>query len=98
MVPLRLPYAVKDLFAGWLARHYPDRQANVLEQIRAIRGGQLNDATFGQRMTGHGPLAEQLTQLFSVACRRARLTESGPTISTAAFRRPPGSQLEFWSS
>ena len=38
MVPLRLPYAVKDLFQQWLEREMPERKEKVLAQIRAIRG------------------------------------------------------------
>ena len=38
---LRLPYAVKDLFDDWLARHVPDRRAHVLSRINDVRGGKV---------------------------------------------------------
>src|SRR5262245_7728958 len=38
-VPLRLPYAVKDLFDRWLGDHFPDRKEKVLRRIRDLRGG-----------------------------------------------------------
>ena len=95
MVPLRLPYAVKDLFQQWLEQHMPDRKEKVLAQIRAMHGGKLNDSDFGTRMTGQGILAEQMAKMFAVACRRAGFPERGPQLSTAAFRRPSGPQLEL---
>lgn len=93
MVPLRLPFGVGDLFSDWLGREYPERQAKVLAQIRAIRGGKLNDSNFGSRMEGTGLLAEQLHKLFAVACRHAGIPERMPELSTESFRRPQGAQL-----
>src|SRR5580704_961983 len=95
MVPVRLPYGVSDLFQQWLERHFPDRKEKVLAQIRAMRDGKLNDPDFGSRMQGKGIFAEQLAKMFEVACRRAGFPEHGPRLSTAAFRRPGGAQLEL---
>jgi DNA repair photolyase len=95
MVPVRLPYAVADLFQQWLERHLPERKEKVLAQIRAIRDGKLNDSDFGSRMTGQGMFAEQMAKMFAVACRRAGFPERGPHLSTEAFRRPAGAQMEL---
>lgn len=94
-VPLRLPFAVKDIFADWLTRHFPDRKENVLNRIRSLRGGKLNNADFGSRMVGEGVWAEQLEQMFRVAFRRAGFKEDGPHLSTAHFRRPGGTQMSL---
>jgi DNA repair photolyase len=94
MVPLRLPYAVKNLFVRWLEEHLPARKEKVLAQIRAMRGGKLNESQFGKRMQGEGIFAEQLAQMFNAACRRAGIT-GRPSLSTAAFRRPPSAQMEL---
>ncbi len=96
MVPLRLPYSVAELFQQWLERHLPDRKEKVLAQIRAIRGGKLNDSDFGSRMEGQGIFAEQIAKMFEVACRKAGITERGPQLSTAAFRRVAGRQMEMF--
>lgn len=95
MTPLRLPYGVADLFQQWLEQHLSERKEKVLAQIRAIRGGKLNDSEFGTRMRGQGIIAEQMAKMFAVACRRAGLLERGPHLSTAAFRRPSGAQMEL---
>jgi DNA repair photolyase len=95
MVPVRLPYAVADLFQQWLERHLPERKDKVLAQIRAVHNGKLNDSDFGSRMTGQGRFAQQMAKMFAVACRRAGFPEQGPHLSIAAFRRPSGAQMEF---
>jgi DNA repair photolyase len=93
---LRLPHAVAPLFEDWLGRHFPDRKEKVLNRIRDVRGGKLNDPRFGSRMTGEGLFAEQIGSLFDVAARKAGLADSAPELSTASFRRPPGAQLTLF--
>ncbi len=95
-VVLRLPHAVSLLFEDWLERHFPDRKEKVLQQIRAVRGGALNDARFGNRMRGDGPAAERIEQLFRVACRRAGIDGRHPELSTTAFRRVEAGQLNLF--
>jgi len=58
-----------------------------------MRSGELNDPRFGSRMSGESIFAEQISQMFHVARRKAGLPEDGPELSTAAFRRPEGAQL-----
>jgi DNA repair photolyase len=70
-----------------LERNFPDRKEKVLNRIREIRGGKLNDPRFGSRMRGEGVYAEHLAKLFEVGCRRAGFpAERLPALSTAAFR------------
>jgi len=94
-VTLRLPFAVAPLFEAWLGRHFPDRKEKVLNRIRDLRGGRLNDARFGSRMTGEGIFASQIEAMFRVACRRAGIENAGPRLTADAFRRPSGNQLEL---
>jgi DNA repair photolyase len=91
-VLLRLPHAVAPLFEAWLTEHRPARKDKVLNRIRAIRGGRLNDPRFDSRMKGEGIFAEQIKDLFSLACRKAGIVGRGPNLSTAAFRRPVPAQ------
>lgn len=85
---LRLPYGVADLFEQWLTQHFPEKKDRVLGRIRELRGGKLNDSTFGTRMRGTGVLADAINQLFHLARQRAGLRRGGWVLSTAAFRRP----------
>jgi DNA repair photolyase len=93
MVVVRLPLTVAPVFEQWLTEHSPDRKEKVLNRLRAMRGGKLNDPRFGARMRGEGIFAEQISQMFHVARRKAGFPEEGPELSTAAFRRPGGAQL-----
>ena len=92
-VPVRLPGAVRPLFEGWLSRHFPDRQEKVLNRIRSMRSGNLNDPRFGSRMKGEGFVAQHIAQLFEISCRRAGI-EAGrfPKLLTGAFRSDGGAQ------
>jgi DNA repair photolyase len=92
-VPVRLPWAVAPLFENWLTRHFPDRKEKVLNRIREMRGGKLNDPNFGSRMRGRGIFAEQIEKIFDVACRRTGLPKRHVELSAAAFRVPGGPQL-----
>lgn len=87
-IVLRLPHGVKELFEEWLERHFPERKEKVLNRLRDLRGGRLNDPRFGFRMRGEGPYAEQIRQMFRVACRKLGLNQEPLELSTAAFRRP----------
>lgn len=91
-VVLRLPFAVAPLFEQWLEQHFPQRKEKVLNRIRALRNGRLNDPRFGSRMKGEGIFAHQLADLFRLACRKAGIPDRRPILSAAAFRRPPGTQ------
>lgn len=97
-VPVRLPLAVAPLFENWLERHYPDRKDKVLNRIRSMRGGKLNDSNFGSRMKGQGIFAEQISTMFKLAVRKAGLDNPFPPLSTEHFRRVPGAggQLDLF--
>ena len=95
-IPLRLPGAVKDLFATWLDQHFPDRKEKILNRVRAIRGGRLNDPRWGSRFEGDGPWAEQFRAIFQLAKKRAGLERTHPTLATDQFIRPTGPQLTLF--
>jgi DNA repair photolyase len=85
---VRLPLAVAPLFEHWLDEHFPDRKEKILGRIRHLRGGEkLNSTQFHKRMSGDGIFAEQIGQMFEVACRRAGMN-ARPKLSVAAFVRP----------
>jgi DNA repair photolyase len=96
-VTLRLPHSVAPLFEQWLQTHFPDRKDKVLNRLRALRGGKLYDSQFGKRMRGEGIFADQIDQLFDVARRKAGIGQRSGELSTAAFRRPGGAQLQLFA-
>lgn len=95
-VILRLPLAVRPLFEEWLERCVPLRRDKVINRLKAIREGKLNSAEFGERMRGQGLFAEQIRRLFEVSARKAGLNGCRLELSTAAFRRPGGMQMDLF--
>ena len=94
-VPLRLPYAVAPLFEQWVQTHFPDRAGKILNRIKDLRGGKLNDANFHTRMRGQGQFAEHMKSIFDLAKRKASLDKPFPDLATCHFTRP-GSQLTMF--
>lgn len=89
-VTLRLPYEIKDLFHEWLAAHYPQRAAKIINHIREMHGGKDYDAKWFERGRGRGPYAKLLAQRFKIAVRRYGLDTPGKPLRTDLFRCPEG--------
>ncbi len=94
---LRLPYGVKDLFADWLETHYPTKAGKVLNRIRELRGGKLNDSGFSSRMKGEGVFARQIRDVFNLARKKAGIPEGGPDLTTGHFHNPHDRQQKLFS-
>ncbi|MGH3088137.1 MAG: PA0069 family radical SAM protein [Rubrobacteraceae bacterium] len=92
---LRLPYAVAPLFEDWLSRNFPNRKEKVLNRVRSVRAGKLNDPRFGSRMRGEGVYAEHVAKLFEVSVRRAGIEGRRRPLSASAFRVPGGQPSLF---
>lgn len=86
-VMLRLPYGLPDIFDQWLIDHYPQRRERVWGRLREVRGGRDNDARFGLRMRGEGPIADAIETLFRMTVKKLGFPGK-PPLSVDAFRRP----------
>lgn len=95
-IMLRLPYSVKDMFIDWLKREYPDRAKKVINRIKEIRGGKLNQSEPVIRFTGEGTFAESINNLFKISSRQYGLEKSKINLSTDHFRRKAGNQLNMF--
>jgi DNA repair photolyase len=91
---VRLPLAGAAIFEDWLDHNEPAKKAKVLDRIRSVHGGRLNDPRFGKRMSGEGIFMEQIRRMFEVARRKAGLPEDGPELPIAVFRGPAGNQFD----
>jgi DNA repair photolyase len=92
-VLLRLPLEVRDLFREWLMANFPDRYRHVFKLIRDMRKGKDYDSSWGQRMTGYGPLAWMIGRRFEVACERLGFNNTNVRVTTEHFKpRPPASE------
>ena len=94
-IPVRLPHEVAPLFRDWLALHFPDRAARVMQHIQAMRGGRDNDPDFFTRFQGHGPYAGLMRQRFHKACAAHGLSRERIALDCTQFRAP-GDQLTLF--
>jgi len=72
---LRLSGSVRPVFIERLREAFPDRAERILDRIREMRGGKLNDSRFGHRMRGEGPYWESIKSLFDMNRRRYGLSD-----------------------
>ncbi len=94
-IMLRLPYAVKDLFLEWLKTEFPDREKKVINKIKEMRGGKLNESEFGTRFSGKGELAEIIHNLFELSCRKYALNREKIVLRKDLFKKV-NNQLEMF--
>lgn len=98
---LRLPLAVKDLFADWLDQHFPERKAKVMSRLLSLRHNQLNSSRFGERMKGTGAFAAQIAQMFDLYCAKHGFNQSQTDLDEQKFERPVAkpntSQMSLWA-
>lgn len=95
-IMLRLPHGTKEIFENWLQTHFPDRKEKILNRIKSIRGGKLYDSTFFQRDRGQGFFADQIENLFHLACRKAGISKNRLELSASSFIRPSVTQLKLF--
>ena len=95
---LRLPNEVEQLFTEWLRENYPAKADKVLNRLREMRGGRLNDPRFEARHSGRGTHADLLRRRFELAARRLDLDFERPKLDCSHFRVPgrPGAQLSLF--
>src|SRR6201996_3968947 len=67
---VRLNGSISEIFSDWIYKAFPDRAEKVLNMIRECHAGNLNDSEFGRRMSGDGPVAHSIHQMFRMACNR----------------------------
>ena len=97
-VLLRLPWSVEEVFFQWLDRFVPDQAKKVRSRVCSTRNGRTNDAQFGSRMRGTGPLAEQIADTFKVFAKRYGLDKNPEPLDCTQFHPPsrPGGQLQMF--
>jgi DNA repair photolyase len=87
MTIVRLNGSVAQLFEDWLHKNFPDRFDKVLNQIRSLHGGTLNDSRFGRRMSGEGNIADSIHQLFRSAKKKYFKDKVMPPYDLTKFRK-----------
>ena len=98
MVLLRLPREVLPVFLERLDAAFPERAGKVRRAIQEMRGGKMNEAEFGARMTGSGPRWDAVSTLFQITAKRLGLATHSTAESpeqAPTFRRPKAQQELF---
>ena len=86
-IMLRLPLEVAPLFSNWLEDHYPLKKDHVLNRIRDVRGGKINQGEFRHRMRGTGVFADIIEKRFNRAWRSANYMAE-PVLDCSLFANP----------
>ncbi len=69
------------IFEDWVTRNFPDRAKKVLNQIKSMHDGKLNDSNFGRRMRGEGKFAELIRMQFKLAQQKFLLGRAIPPLN-----------------
>lgn len=95
LVLLRLPGEVLEVFRQRLEEALPGEASAVLAALSEMRGGALQEARFGARMSGLGPRFSAVEDLFRLLCRRHGLVagERAPLEPLKPLVRPRQGEL-----
>jgi DNA repair photolyase len=93
---VRLNGSISETFSDWIHKAFPDRAEKVLNMIKACHEGKLNDSEFGRRMSGEGPVAESIHQLFRMACNRFLAGREMPPFDFTLFVPKGGKQMDMF--
>ncbi|MCB0760550.1 MAG: PA0069 family radical SAM protein [Flavobacteriales bacterium] len=92
-IMVRLNGQIGEIFERWVEGAYPERADKVLNGIRSVRQGKLSDNAWGDRMRGHGEMAESVRQMFNTARRKYFQEKHIPPLDTSRFVRTKNGQL-----
>lgn len=67
---VRLNGQIGMVFTDWVRKAYPDRADKILNQIKDLHGGTLNDSRWGIRSKGEGAYAKIIAQQLQMAKRK----------------------------
>ncbi|MFT6815665.1 MAG: DNA repair photolyase [Sphingobacteriales bacterium] len=93
---VRLNGQVGEIFSDWITKNYPDKAEKVLSQIKQMHGGKLNDSEFGKRMTGGGPVATSITNMFDVYRNKFFKKATNTALNQSVFRKIKDNQLNLF--
>jgi DNA repair photolyase len=93
---VRLNGAIAEIFTDWVHKAFPDRADKILNMIKSVHGGRLNDSDFGRRMSGDGKIAESIHQMFRMACNRFMQGREMPPFDYSHFTPKGGRQTSMF--
>lgn len=94
---VRLNGAIAEIFSDWIQKAMPDRASKVLNQIKELHGGALNDSEWGRRMKGEGNFAQQISAQMDLARKKYFKDREYPELNKSLFRQYKSGQLDLFS-
>lgn len=94
---VRLNGDVAQIFENWLQQAFPDRAQKVLNQIKSLHDGSLNDSRFGTRMSGTGKLAQLLKDQYRLAVHKYFQGRQKPPYNLELHARFKDPQLKLFT-
>lgn len=93
---VRLNGQIGDIFTDWVIKSYPDRAEKILNQIKSLHGGNLNDSRFGARMKGDGKMAETIHKTFKLAKQKYGIKDEFPSLDCELFYNQQNPQMRLF--
>ncbi len=93
---VRLNGQIAEIFTDWIQKAMPDRAEKVLNHIKSVHGGTLNDSRYGQRMRGEGEFAEQVHAQIRLARKKFFEGKSFPKLNTSLYEQYRDGQLSLF--
>jgi DNA repair photolyase len=87
MTMIRLNGVIATIFRDWLIRYYPEKEQKIINQIKSMHAGKLNESRFGYRMRGEGPLAKSIYHLFRTVKAHYFNNNNLHKLDTTRFRK-----------
>lgn len=94
---VRLNDTVEPVFIRWLQEHFPDREEKIINQIRSMHGGKLNERLAMKRYIGEGNIADMIHSTFKIG--RQKYFADKPKreeLATHLFNGKKGEQLSLF--
>ena len=94
---VRLNDTVEPVFIQWLEERFPDRKEKILNQIRSIHNGKLNERLARKRYVGVGNIADMIHQTFKIGRQKYFSNkETRKPLATHLFNGKRGEQLSLF--
>ena len=93
---VRLNGDVAEIFTDWLGKNYPDREKKVLNKVKSLHKGKLNNSEWGERMKGSGLIADIIHQQFDLARRLYLMDDSAIEYDLELYHLMKNKQLSLF--
>lgn len=93
---VRLNGRVASVFEEWLYLTFPERAQKVMNAIKEMHGGTVNESRWGIRMKGEGHYAVQVADMFRIATAKFLPASEKRALDYSKFINTKKGQLSFF--